>query len=363
MIEVSAAARDVLRYSRGGYVRMSSWLDGVLLADAVPVADDQLASEETDASSAAPERVTFVVPRYDRGVRWDPIGDDHPLAANGQRLSVQLGIGLAGDQVEWLQRGTFLIQEADPVGDVVNVTAVSLLSLIFEARLIAPYQPTGTLGSTLRGLVEPALTVAVDAALTDRAVAAGLTYDEDRLGAVLELLDAWAAVGRIDPSGVLQVRPYGLDTVPVLNLSDGVGETVITARSKSSRAGAANVVVARGTASDGQQVQGVAYDTTDGPKRSGGPFNPLPVPEFFFSPLLTSPVECTAAALTILERRRRAAGREFTVQMLPDPTLQIDDVVALTTDEVDALPCSVERIDALPYVASGGPMFITVRAL
>ena len=362
MIDITETARSVLGYSHTRHIRVSSWLDGVLLHDDVPVAEDRPAGEEADGSSNVPERVTLTVPRSDRGVLWDPVGDDHPLAANGQRLSIKLGIGLAGARVEWLQRGTFLVWESVPDGDVVRVTAVNLLTLIREAQLISPYQPTGTLASSLRALVEPALTVAVSASLTDRAVPAGLTYDEDRIGAVHELLDAWAATGRVDPAGVLQVRPAALDETPVLSLADGVGGTVITARANSSRAGAANLVVARGTASDGRQIQGVAYNTS-GPKRYGGPFSPLPVPEFFFSPLLTITAECDAAALSILERRRRAAGREFRVEMVPDPTVQLDDVVALTTAEETALPCSVERIDALPYVASAGAQVLTVRAL
>lgn len=363
MIEISDAARDVLAYSHTMHVRVSSWLDGVLLAAEVPVAEDRQGGEETDAASNVPELVRFAVPRRDRGVLWDPVGEDHPLAANGQRLSVQLGIGLAGGEVEWLQRGTFLIQEADPVDDVINVTAVNLLALIMEARLTSPYQPTGTMTEALRGLLEPALTVAVSPILADRSVPAGVTYDEDRLGAVLEVLDAWAAVGRVDPGGVLQVAPAGLDTTPVFALTDGVGGTVIRASAKSSRAGAANVVVARGSTADGQQIQGVAYDLSGGPKSYGSPFNPLPVPQFFFSPLLTDTDQCAAAAATILERRRRAAGREFQVSMLPDPTLQIDDVGTLTTDTETALPVSVERIDFLPYVATGARMQLTVRAL
>jgi hypothetical protein len=362
MIEVSSAARGVLAYSRTAGIRVSSWLDGVLLADDVPVAEDQPASEEADASSNAPERITFTVPRRHRGVLWDPVGDDHPLAANGQRVSVRLGIGLGGTSVEWLQRGTFLIEDADPVDDVVTVTAVNLLTLVLEARLISPYQPTGTMASALRSLVEPALTVQVDPALTDRAVPAGVTYDDDRIGAVHELVDAWAAAARVDPFGVLQLRPSALGD-PVLDLVDGVGGTVITARARSTRAGAANIIVARGVAADGSQVEGIAYDTSAGPKRYGGPFNPLPVPDFFFSPLLTTVNECSAAAVTILERRRRATGREFRVEMVPDPTLQLDDVVTLTTDTVTALPCSIERIDSLPYVASGGPGILTVRAI
>jgi hypothetical protein len=362
MITVSDAARSVLAYSHNMHISVSSWRDGVLLADDVPVDEGTAAGEETDAASNVPERITLSVPRYDRGVRWDPRGDDHPLAAAGQRLSIKLGVGLEGSDVEWLQRGTFLIQEAEPVGDVVNVTAVGMLALIFEADLISPFQPAGTMASALRGLVEPALTVAVSPSLTDRAVPGGVVYDDQRMAAVQELLTAWAARGRVDPFGVLQVLPSALDPTPVLSLTDGAGGTVITARARSARTGAASLVVARGTASDGRQIQGVAYDTSDGPWRYGGPANPLPVPAFFFSPLLSTVGECEAAALTVLTRRRRAAGREFRVDMIPDPTVQVDDVWSLDVDG-ETVVGSVERIDNLPYVATGALQTCTVREL
>lgn len=361
MIEVSETVRAVLAGTRTAHVRVSSWLDGVLLHDDVPIAEDGDAHEETDAASSVPELVTLTVPRYDRGALWDPVGEDHPLAANGQRLTVSLGVGVGGGRVEWLQRATLLLRSADPDGDTVTVTAVGLLALIHEARLVSPFQPSGTLASTLRGLVEPALTVAVDPALTDRAVPAGITYDEDRLGAVAELLDAWAASGRVDPAGVLQVRPAALDPTPVVTWTDSPGGTVITARASSTRAGAANVVVARGTAADGTQVQSAMYDVV-GPRRWGGPFSPLPVPEFFFSPLLTTELECAAAASTVLARRRRAAGREFRVETLPDPTVQVDDVAALVVGG-ETVIASVERIERLPYVAAGGPMVVLAREL
>jgi hypothetical protein len=239
---------------------------------------------------------------------------------------------------------------------------VGLLALIDEARLVSPYQPSGTLASTLRGLVEPALTVAVDASVVDRAVPAGINYDEDRLGAVTELLDAWPADAYVDPAGVLQVIPATQSTTPVLALTDGAGGTVIRASGGSTRDGAYNVVVAKGTAADGGQVQGVAYDLSGGPKTYGGPFSPLPVPYYYASPLLTSVGECAAAAATVLARLRRATARQFTVDMHPHPGLQQGDVVSVTTEEVRALLCTVETL-TLPYLAGGGSQRLTVRSI
>lgn len=358
MITLSAEALSVLSRSYQLRMAVESWRGEELLADDVPV---DAASEETDRSLRVAERVTLSVPRLYRGESWSPVTDDHPLAANGQRLRVQLGVELAGGEVEWFQRGWFLVQDSAVDGDIVTVNAVGLLALIEEARLVSPYQPSGTLLSTLRGLVEPALTVVVDPALTDRAVPAGINYDEDRIGAVMELLDAWGADAAVTASGYLSVFPMGPSLTPVLSLTNGAGGTIIQATGASTRDGAYNVVVARGTAADGGQVQGVAYDHT-GPKAYGGPFNPLPVPFYFESPLLTTVAQCTTAARTVLARRRRSNAREFTVTTVPHPGLQAGDTVSVTTDDFTDLPCAVETL-GLPYTAGGGAQTLTVRSL
>lgn len=359
MITLSTAAQSVLTRSFRRYLAVESWRDGQLLAAEIPV---DSASEETDRTLRIPERVVFRIPRRDRGTSWAPNSDDHPLAANGQTLRVKLGIGLSLDTVEWFQRGVFLIYDSANEGDAVRVTAVGLLRLIDEARLISPYQPTGTLVSTLRGLLEPALTVSIDAAVLDRSVPSGINYDEDRLGAMLELLDAWPADAYVDPTGAVQVISAAQDTTPVLALTSGTGGTVISAVAGSTREGAFNVVVARGTAADGGQVQGVAYDYSGGPKTYGGPFSPLPVPYYYASPLLTNVGQCSDAAQTVLARLRRNAAREFQVEMVPHPGLQVRDVVSITTDEVTALPCSVEAL-SLPYLAGSDAQTLTLRSL
>lgn len=366
MIDVSTTARSVLSGSYRYYLNVESWLAGGLLADDVPVDE---AGEEVDRGLRVPERAVLSVPLFKDGVSWSPDNDIHPLAANGQRLHVKLGIGIGQGVVEWFARGRYLIQESEVDGDVVRVSAVGMLALIDEARLISPYQPTGTLVSTLRGLIEPALTVLVDGSLSDRSVPSSINYDEDRLGAVHELLDAWPATAYVDPTGYLRATAPTQSTTPVATLTDTGGtETVIAVGGNSRRDGAYNAVVARGTqASDGAQIQGVAYLQT-GPKSFSGPFNPLPVPFFFASPLLATIDQCNQAASTIRDRKARENAREYRVQLVPNPTLQAGDVVALTSTRLGlaAVPCSIESL-SLPWKAARGgrlpAMVLTCRTL
>lgn len=358
MIELSDEALSVLTRSHRRRVMVESWRGTELLADNVPV---DVAFEEADRSRRTPERVTLTAPRIWRGESWSPIEAGHPLAAHGQRLRVQLGIEIGNGVTEWFQRGWFIIHNAQADGDTVNVEAVGLMHLIEEARFVTPFQPSGTLVSTLRALIEPALTVIIEAGLTDRSVPSGINWDEDRFGAVQELIDAWPADWRVTEDGYLSVFPATTPTTADLTLTDGAGGTLIEATGSSSRDGAFNTVVAQGTTSDGAPVQGVAYDYT-GPKAVGGAFNPLPVPFYFPSPLLTTVAQAAAAAQTVLARKRREAGREFRVEMVPHPALQAGDTVSITTDDYTDLLCTVEAL-SLPYTAGGGSQTLTVRSL
>lgn len=364
MITLSDEATSVITSGSFQYLlSVESWRGGVLLADSVPV---QSGGEESDRSLNVPERVTMIVPREVDGVDWSPSAENSPLAANGQHLHIKLGIGLPQGRSEWFGRVRVLIYDSDPAGDVVNVTGVGRLELIDEARLINPFQPTGTFLSTLRALVEPALTVLTENGLVDRAVPSTINYDEDRLASVSELLDAWPAEAVVDPEGFLRVHPPVSSITPVLTLTDGTGGTVMQALGSSNRTNGQNAIVARGQDSAGAQVQGVAYQTT-GPRAYGGAYNPLPVPFFFQSPLLTSVPECLRAAETIRDRRLRENAPAYTVDMVPDPRIQLGDVVALTSADLGltAAPCSVEWL-SLPYAASTGSMpamGLTVRRL
>lgn len=356
MLDMSAEALKIVQGSFTMLVRAESWRDGELLAADIPVADG---SEERDRSLNVPERVSLTVPRRDRGFNWDPRDPDHPLAAYGQQLHVSYGVDLGKGSFEWIDRGWFLVTESSTDGDTVTVTAQGLLALIDEARFITPYQPASgdTLVSTVRGLVEPALTVSFDGSLADRSTPLGMQWDEDRLGALTEVLDAWPADGRVTEDGYLLIEPVTDIGTPVLDLTDGSGGTVMRWLGGSTRDGAFNVVVAQGEDADGNQLRGTAYDTIS-PYRIGGSFSPLPVPFFYASPLLATVAQCRKAAASRLATLRRTADRMVEVTMVPHPGLELGDTVTATSENLDGAWCTVEKF-TLPYAP--GEMTATIR--
>jgi hypothetical protein len=355
---MSDEALEVVQRTHVVDIRAEAWLDGELLADSIPIA---VGNEGRDRSLTVPERISLTVPRRDRGVTWDPGADpEHPLAAYGQQLRIDYGVNVGG-HTEWINRGWFLIDQSEVNGDTVSATLVGLLTLVDDAKFVAPFQPSGTLGSTIRSLVEPALTVNVDGALVDRSVPVGMQWDEDRMGALTEVLDAWPADARVTEDGLLLIEPVSDDASPVLAITDGVGGTVVRWQGATSRDGAFNTVVAQGEDANGIQIQGVAYDTdSTSPFRIGGPFSALPVPYSFSSPLLTTVAQCRAAATTRLLNLRRSASRKLTATMVPHPGLITGDVVSVTGAGLVSQPCMIEVL-SLPY--GSGEMTLTLRLL
>jgi hypothetical protein len=357
MITVSADTTAVLAGSSFVQrIRVESWYGGQLLDPDIPIT---AGAEDLDRSLRIPERITLSVPRLYRGVSYAPANVVDPLAANGQQLRVLYGVTGRGGHVEWVPRGWFVLQDAIPSVDSVEVTGQGLLTLIDEAQLISPFQPTGTIGSTLRRLLEPAITVDLTAAPTDRAVPASLVIDQDRLQGVYSVLDAWAADGYVNERGVFTVIPAGQASEVDVVITNAT--TAVRVAGTSTRDGAANAVVVRGTTSDGGQIQAVTYETT-GPRPYGGPFNQLPVPYIFASPLMATVAQCAAAAATVLERRRRAAGATLQVEAVPDPRLQLGDIARIQSDEYGLVDGPIEQL-RLPYLPDGGPMALGVRSL
>ncbi|MET9086171.1 DUF5047 domain-containing protein [Streptomyces sp. NPDC004237] len=358
---MSATALAVVQGSYTMDVRAESWLGDQLLADGIPVSDG---SESRDRSLAVPEQISLTVPRRAGGYDWDPGTDPaHPLAAYGQMLRIDYGVDVGG-QVEWINRGWFLITSSDTDGDTVTVNCAGLLTLIDEAKLAAPFQPgsTDTLVSVARGLVEPALTVSIDGTLVDRAVPLGMQWDSDRLGAMVEVLDAWGAAERVTEDGFLMIEPVSDDGDPVLSISDDPATgTVVRWQGSTTRDGAYNCVIAQGEDASGNQIQGVAYDS-DGtsPYQYGGPYNPLPVPYIYQSSLLTTVAQCRTTAAAQLKLLRRQAFRKLGITMVPHPGLITGDILSVTGAGLTNARCAIESL-TLPY--SPGEQGLTVRVL
>lgn len=277
---------SLLAGAAGWAPRMSAWLDGRLLAEAVPVHRGRLTA---DASQQVPERLTFSVPRWD-GRDWLPGGDvEHPLARFGQYV-------------------------------VLTIVVTSPVTGAEHETVIGRFQIQSWKHDVLQGLVQV------------EAVGVLQIAADDRISALYEIADAWPARLRTDQWGQISVLPaLPAVPIPVARLTDGEGGTVVGTTRTDSRDHAYNRVVVRASGTDTANrppIQAVV-DQTTGPMRVGGPYRT--VTKYWSSPLITTLAQAQASGATMLTESLRPS-RTIPVTIAPDPRLELDDAVEIISD-------------------------------
>lgn len=349
---------SVLAGAARWWPQISAWHGADLLADDVPVLSGRISA---DATAQVPERLTFTVPEFSDGRSWVPTDPRHPLAQYGQHVDVDIHVQSPVTGITTTTRmGRFLVQSWDAGDDgQVSVEAVGLLQRCEDARFRVPQvpRPTGTLVSEFRRLMVPGMPVQVSDQLRDRGVPQSFEWEEDRLGALYDIADAWPARIRVDQFGTVRVLPpVPAVPVPVLRLTDGQGGTVISAPREGNRDDVVNVVVARSSQTDApaQAPQQAVAVVTHGPL---APETYGEVVMFWSSPLAATTAQLKASADSILARKVRPAIQQH-VSCAPDPRIDLDDPVELVRDGRVSRGYVVGY--DLPLTLDGGSMRLTV---
>ena len=394
--------------------RLASWRNGVCLAEDIPAVEVE---EGGDASLRVPERITFKVPIVDdQGNTWVPTSYSAPLGIWGQRIVSQIGVSVGSSEVEWINRGVFLLHSVDTDGDSISVECLGLLQLLDEAELATDFQPAvgATFGETIRQLIEPGISVDLDLAPEDEIIpTSAATWSDNRLDDIYMILDAWAAQIKVTAEGNLEVLP--IDEPPiaedvVFTFTDtpvgvqrrettatgsvygagvyGAGAygvtftqgalswtlenpdtwpTVIEWNTQLTRDGAFNAVIAQGVYDDdrgalaGQEIVHTAVDLdSNSPYSLGGDFSPYLVPHKFSNPLLNEHVPVLLAAYAKLADLRQRATNTVQITAVPHPAIALGDPVSVTSARL-GIDGELGRVVAFTLPHEGGAMGVTVR--
>lgn len=322
---------EVLAAGASYEVRAVSLLGAEVLASSVPLAGG---SVTFDSTSDTIESGTVAVSVWADGRVWIPGADPrHPLGKYGQQLFLT-AVMTAGHLSASTPLGVFKIQDWGEDDSEVTVSIDGPLKAVQEARLTSPTAPRkdGTFTSELRRLMVAGVPVTIDPAVVDRDCPASFTWDEDRLAAVYDLIDAWPA--RLTPDGLggLTVIPDLPTTVtPVLTFENNADDgTLVSAPRSDTREGIYNHVVARAQSdeADAPIVQGEAM-ITSGPYSVNGPYGD--VPRFYSSPALETVAQCESAASSLLTTSL-LRSRTVTVTTPVDPRVELFDPVQVARD-------------------------------
>lgn len=349
-----AASHDVVTI-------VDAYLDGQLTAASVPIISGTITY---DATARITRRLEIEVPARDQNGRsFDPSGDPtHPLAAYGQRLQVRTGITLPGGVIELMNQGWYLITDwsRTDAGGTVIVQAQGLTRLLQDARLYHPYAPGPTdLREVIPELLDDIVPSVIESTLPERSTSSQKIWQRDRLEALDDLADAWPARWDIDDDGAAHFYPPYAEitpsSVPVRVLQDGVNGTVVDRDRTGSRDRIRNAVVVTGAVAASGAVPSFTAERLTGPMRVSGPFGRVPL--FYTSDMITTVQQAIGTANSMLARRALLSRTENVVAV-PDPALELGDIVRIYT-EGDALLGRAQSI-TLPLTAAQGAMRCSV---
>jgi hypothetical protein len=332
----------------------------------VPITDGSITYDDT---ADLRRRLSITVPtRTPDGTDWDPgTATDAPLACYGQQLHVQTGIRMPYGTSVLLDQGWYLIdgwQKEDTDGTI-DVTATDLRRLVADARLFTEDNPPSgsSYGTEFTRLINGILPVDLTAAPADSAINTNTVWDRDRDADLDKLCAAWGARWVVNDAGAAAVLPaytaVTAATTPDLEVVDQSGGTIVTRQRSGERGRIYNTVVVTGNASDsldGFTPFAVALITDPAsPIRPDGPYGS--VPRFYSSDLITAETQASQTAKNMLVTYS-TVGRSEDVTCVPNPALELGDVVRVTT----AGRSFTGRVTAitLPLTAEGGAMGLTV---
>lgn len=329
----SGPPSEILAAGASYRVRVDSYLGGDVLASDIHPSGG---SVSVSATTQTLESATLVVPAFADGRSWIPGADTrHPLGRFGQELAFTAIMSAGADTWE-TPLGRLRIDSWREDGGEVEVRCSGVMARVADARLPRPIVPRkdGTLDSELRRLMVAGIPVDVSPSLGNRSCPASFQWEEDRIGAVYDLIDAWP--GRLVPDGLggVQVLPelVEADWDAVLTYADGEGGTVASAPREDTRERIYNHVIARAQSDTASAVliQGEAKVTT-GAYSVTGPYGD--VPRFYSSPTLRTVAQCEAAAASLLAKSLRPS-RVVEVVAAVDPRVELYDPASVTFDYV-----------------------------
>lgn len=293
---------------------------------------------------------------------------EDPLGAGGARLQVIYQVGGAGVvNVGWYRVtqpqpdetwAAYTISEAgtvtpntavppgartvmQPMGATIQIQAYDLAAVVMNDRFLAPESPIGaspTVVSEIKRLLLDRVPVTVLAGVTDRPVNLTLVYQQnaDRWAAVQDLASRIGAAVRMNGDGQCEVYPI-TSTTPVATLNGGPEGLLVKVNRSQQYDGLYNIFVADGTATvNGQQqpVRGTAQ-ITSGPLRVDGPHGRYP--KFYSSTMLATQAQADAYAAQMRDTQIAGLTTDLLVEALPQPHLQIGDLVTVANPRVDGM--------------------------
>jgi hypothetical protein len=327
------------------------WYDGRLVETDVPVG---AWSTDWDVTRQVVGQTKATI--IDEDGELTPWGVADPLGVAGSMLQTQLTAGgvsinvgfqrITNSEPEetWRIVGGKLIWV--PGAAAIPVTAQDLTVMASGSRFMAPERvPTGaTVVSEVQRLLRGIMDVIVASTLTDRAVPSSIAYKEDRMDAIEDLVKGIDGACRVTGGGQFEIYDPNLET-NVFDIYGGDEGQLINLRRSLNVDGLYNAVVSQNTLDGGQEIQGIAAETS-GPLRLDGPHGRWPL--FRSAPFATTQAQISADATTALKNRVKQRAAILPLKTTLNPAIEVGDWVTahlpIVTGETVSIPGRVRYV-------------------
>lgn len=298
--------------------------------------------------------------KYEAPLDWVPVSPLDPLNRFGQRSQVT-AVYQTPDGRRWeVPLGEYLHTSWSVSTSSVTVTAVDLMQLLEQDPMAWPSSPAP--GATLRTEMQRlagTLPVVLDAGVSDSLVPVSSQWGSSRTEAALSLATSKGCGLRVGPDACLHVYPLrdasALDAVYTTAdlLLDIDHKPLGTARRP-------NRWVVTGTSQDGQtETRWTAERTHYEPPYDLDGYGQVTAVTSLPSAAAAADVEAAAA-----EQMRAALAETAsrTIEIVPDPRIEVGDVIGVTTADGEALAGRVTAY-ALPLSDPKASMRVDVDVL
>lgn len=351
-----------------GYLEFTCWYNGMPVLEDLPHSGwSQTFSGGEQVSGST--KVTIP----DASGELAPWGVDEPLGVGGSLLQTRLILDSAAVQLGWQRitdSATTEVWRTSKDGDLwipggaeITVDANDLTVMVAGAKFVSPESPlTGaTCISEIRRLLLGIMDVTITEDVQDIIIPPTLTYKDERMDAVEDLISAMGCSYRVTGTGQLEV--YKPNKVSVWTVKGGqFNSTLINVTRSQNISNLKNLIVARATLQGGEELQ-AAEAMTNGPLATTGPHGIWP--DFVTADFALNQFDMQEAAHNALEANMASLSVDIPLTTVFHPGLELGDwitvMIPLTTGKEYPLP---GRVTSISYSGNRIPtsMGITLKA-
>lgn len=348
-----------------GRVEFTCWYDGRPVIESLPVSEWSQSFGQGQLGGGVTKLTVM-----DETGELAPWGVDDPLGVGGSLVQTRLILDRATVPLGW-QRITNSSSEekwalsAGPDGVWVSggsrtsVDAEDLTTVVAGSKFVTPEAPpTGnTCVAEIRRLLMGIMDVTFENESVDIPIPPGVTYREERLDAVADLVEAMGCSCRVTGTGQLYV--YLPTRASVWTVQPGqFGGNLINISRSQSISDLKNLIVARNTLNGGEELQAAAEETS-GPLRVDGPHGRWP--DFTQADFVSNEYEALEAARNTLNQAVRMRSVSIPLTTIFHPGLEVGDWITVQCPVTTGQTLPIEgRVMTIQYGGTRMPMSMNI---